>query len=108
DIKPGERNAMVHSRGHVEVALLSSGNFNALDVDTRTLTFGGTGNERSLRSCERHGERVDRNRSRDLVCKFDMQRAGFAPGYRMAVVKGKMRDGKAFEGHAALTVRRDD
>jgi hypothetical protein len=111
DIEPGERrNVVHHNKGSdVSVALLSSSDFNALrDTDIRSLRFGVTGTEFSLKRCERRGERVDRNRSRDLVCHFWTQKSGFAPGNVEGVLKGKTRDGKAFEGKGSLKVVQHD
>jgi hypothetical protein len=106
DIKPGERIALIHpkSKGRIPVALLSSGTFNALDVDVKSITFGATGNEASLKGCERRGERVDRNRQRDLVCHFETEDAGFATGSLQGVLRGKTRDGRAFEGRGSVKV----
>jgi Bacterial pre-peptidase C-terminal domain len=103
DVEPGERNNVVRDKErHVTVALLSSEGFNAMDVDPSTLRFGVKGDEASLRKCEPRGHRVDRNRSRDLVCHFKTRYAGFTPGDVNVVVRGKTRKGQAFEGHGKL------
>ena len=107
DVEPGERRNVVHDRkgSDVSVALLSSGDFNAVrDTDIRSLRFGMTGEELSLKRCEPRGHHVDRNRSRDLVCHFWTRKAGFAPGQVEGVLRGKTRGGKAFEGKGMLKV----
>lgn len=108
DIKPGngQRSAVIHphARGEVSVALLSSGSFNVLDVDVSSLKFGATGNEASLKKCEKRTERVNRDRRRDLVCHFKTDLAGFAPGDLRGVLRGKTKDGRAFEGRGSVRV----
>lgn len=111
DIEPGERhNTVRDNRGSdVSVALLSGNGFHAVrDTDIRSLRFGVTGEEFSLKRCERRGERVDRNRSPDLVCHFWTKRSGFAAGSVQAVLRGKTRSGKAFEGRGQLKVVQHD
>jgi hypothetical protein len=101
DVEPGERNNVVRDKERqITVALLSSDTFNAMDVDPSSLRFGVKGDEASLSKCSPRGHRVDRNRSRDLVCHFKTRYAGFTPGYHEVVLTGKTRAGKAFEGRS--------
>lgn len=106
-IKPGSGEAAPmnpKSKGKVPVALLSDVNFNALSVDTSTLTFGATGNENSLSKCNASGQDVDSDGDLDLVCHFENQAAGFKYGDLEGIVRGQTKGGMAFEGHGLLKV----
>jgi len=107
DIKPGNSAlAPVNpkSRGNIPVALLSSSEFNALDVNVASLTFGATGNEPSLSRCGKNGEDVNGDGRLDLVCHFENQLAKFTPGDLEGIVKGTTADGRQFEGRGLLKV----
>jgi hypothetical protein len=108
DIKPGtDRIARLNpkSNGDVAVALLSSATFDAMKVDRASLTFGATGDEQSLERCAKHGHNVDRGRPRlpDLICQFDIQKAGFEEGDEEGVLRGTI-GGMPFEGRGWLKV----
>jgi hypothetical protein len=108
DIKPGtDRIARLNpkSKGDIAVALLSSDTFDAMKVDRASLTFGATGDEQSLERCAKRGHNVDRrdNRLPDLICQFDIQKAGFDESHEEGVLRGKI-DGKPFEGKGWLKV----
>jgi hypothetical protein len=108
DIKPGtDRIARLNpkSKGDIAVALLSSPTFDALKVDRASLTFGATGDEQSLERCARRGHNVDRkeNRLPDLICQFDIQKAGFEEGDEEGVLRGTI-GGMPFEGKGWLKV----
>jgi hypothetical protein len=96
------------AKGTIPVALLSSEEFNALDVavDVKTLTFGATGDEQSLRRCGKEGEDVNADGRLDLVCHFDNEATKYTVYDETGLVKGKMKlpDGRAFEGRALLKV----
>jgi hypothetical protein len=110
EIKPGREveRAPVNpkSRGKIPVALLSSSDFNALDVavDVALLTFGATGDERSLSRCGRGGEDVNGDGRLDLVCHFENQLARFTPDSYEGILKGVTTDGRQFEGRDLLKV----
>jgi Bacterial pre-peptidase C-terminal domain len=108
DIKPGtDRIARLNpkSKGDIAVALLSSPTFDALKVDRASLTFGATGDEQSLERCAKRGYNVDRrdNRLLDLVCLFDIQKAGFDESHEEGVLRGTI-GGVPFEGKGWLKV----
>lgn len=88
----------------IPVALLSSKDFDATQVDTTTLTFGATGDEQSLRHCHRHARDANRDGLVDLICDFKASAAGFEVGDTQGVLKGKTMDGRKFEGHGTLKV----
>jgi hypothetical protein len=107
DIKPGGGAVAPinpKSRGGIPVALLSADDFNALNVDVRSLTFGSTGDERSLQRCGKGGEDVNGDGRLDLVCHFETQAASFGATDLEGIVKGKGGDGMRFEGRGLLKV----
>ena len=106
-IKPGSNEvAPVNpkSRGNVPVALLSSAEFDALDVDQRTLKFGAQGNEASLLRCNKNGTDVNHDGLPDLLCHFDNLTAGFDVGDTEGMVTGATKGGTLFEGRGWLKV----
>lgn len=108
DIKPGtDRIARLNpkSKGDIAVALLSSDTFDAMKVDRASLTFGATGDEQSLERCAKRGHNVDRreNRLPDLICQFDIRKAGFDESHEEGVLRGTI-DGRPFEGKGYLKV----
>jgi hypothetical protein len=107
EIKPGRDEVAPinpRSNGKIPVALLSSNGFDAMNVDTKSLTFGRTGEEMSLSHCARNGEDVNGDGRLDLVCHFENQQAGWVIGDLEAVVRGKMKYGTSIEGRGRLKV----
>lgn len=107
EIKPGSGELAPlnpKAKGTIPVALLSSSEFNALDVNVTTLTFGATGDEASLRRCGKEGEDVNGDGRPDLVCHFENEVANFRRGDLAGVVKGKTNSGKPFTGSGDLKV----
>jgi hypothetical protein len=107
DIKPGVHSIAKidpKSRREIPVALLGSRNFNVRNVDVSSLTFGSTGDEQSLKRCNRHFTRVNRGRRPDLICFFENQDAGFELTDSEGVLKGKLKDGTPVEGRGMLKV----
>lgn len=107
DIRPGRR-ALVRLNPKwkkvIPVAILSSRDFDAADIDPSSLTFGRTGEEQSLRNCNKHLTRANRDRRRDLVCYFQNADAAFELGDEEGVLKGMTNNGMAFEGRGMLKV----
>jgi hypothetical protein len=110
DVKPGTSGdpAPVNpkAKGTIPVALLSSAQFNALDIktDAKSLTFGRTGSEESLRKCGEQGEDVNGDGRLDLVCHFENQVAKFTAEDDRGTVRGMTKAGLPFEGHGMLKV----
>jgi hypothetical protein len=107
DIKPGQRGiARINpkSRHDIPVALLSSRDFDALKIDVNSLTFGRTGDEKSLDRCYMRGVHANRDRRRDLLCQFENHLAGFETTDEEAILRGKTLDGTPFEARGMLKV----
>jgi len=89
----------------VEVAVLSAKDFYApVDVDAASLTFGRTGDEASLISCDRHAKDVNGDGLPDLVCSFSVTLTGFQPGDIEGVLKGRTILGTSFTGSDTVTI----
>lgn len=88
----------------IPVAILSSPDFGATDIDPDSLTFGATGTEDSLARCRRKGKDVNRDGLKDLICYFRTELTGFDVGDVQAFLNGATENGEAIEGSAALKV----
>jgi hypothetical protein len=94
----------IRSRGTIPVAILSTTGFDARTmVDRTSLTFGATGDETSLASCNTKGSDVNHDGLLDLVCHFHIQLTGFQPHHVLGILKGNIVGGTPFE--ASDTVR---
>ncbi|GEM_PF-6658820 len=98
DIKPGsdENPVNTKSQGVIPVAVLSTADFDAIDIDVSTVTFGPLG------APESHGtghiEDVNGDGLNDLVLHFKIQETGIAKGDTEATLTGATFDGTAIEG----------
>ena len=91
----------------MKVAILGDANgFDVADVDPKSLTFGATGDEKTLRKCKRRFKDVNHDGVPDLVCKFSLKHAGYDKGSTDAVLKGETRDGVAFYGTDQVEVKK--
>ena len=100
DIKPGEDPATIQpsSHGLTPVAILSSMSFNApAMVNAATLTFGHTGNEKSLAFCSGAAD-VNGDGLADLVCHFDTVKAVFQTGDTVGILEGKTVNNVSLQG----------
>jgi hypothetical protein len=107
DIRPGQpaETAIVHrSRARIPVAILSSDNFDAMQVDTSSLTFGHSGEEQSLEECYPKGVDVNRDGRRDMVCLFNVKAANFELNDVTGLLKGKTKADARFQGEGLLKV----
>lgn len=107
DVRPGSR-ALVRLNPKwnavIPVAILAARGFNVRDIEQSSLTFGRTGDEDSLRNCNKYLARVNRDRRPDLVCYFENSKAGFELGDEQGVLKGTLKDGTPIEARAMLKV----
>jgi hypothetical protein len=108
NIRPwSKRNPVAYNRhGVLPVAILSTDEFDAsAEVDHRSLTFGATGNEKSLAFCNPRPRDVGRDHSKDdLVCYFYLDIAGFNCGDTEGILKGKTLDGTPIEGEDLVRI----
>ncbi|MCI3952580.1 MAG: uncharacterized protein K0R53_2078 [Burkholderiales bacterium] len=109
DIKPGTiEYAPVNpnSKGNIPVALLGAANFDPFQIraDVENLTFGGTGDEKSLRRCSKEGEDVNGDGHLDRICHFDTQLSKITIHHEDGILKGKTNSGTAFVGNGPLKV----
>ncbi len=94
----------------IPVAIHSSlPDFDAMeDVDQNSLTFGATGDEKSLLKCKKKGKKVKargiKDHDKDLVCYFRPDVASLEMGEMSATLKGKTKDGKTITGSGMLRV----
>lgn len=105
DIKPGSYPNSINSKsnGKIPVAILSSAAFNALtQTDKASLTFGRTGDEKSLSFCNANGEDVNNDGLLDLVCHFQTQSTNFRTGDTEGKLKGKTIGGTPLAGKDSL------
>jgi hypothetical protein len=94
------------SKGNLPVALISSDDFDALQVEVMptSLKFGATGDEESLRKCDTKGVDVNGDGKLDMVCHFENELAEFTAGSLVGLLKGKLKSGQAVEGRGMLKV----
>jgi YVTN family beta-propeller protein len=107
DIKPGSFPNSINprGRGRIPVAILSSAHFDApAEVATTSLTFGRTGDERSLGFCNSSPEDVDGDGLLDLVCHFTTLLTGFQPGDTEGVLKGQTGGGTPLMGADSVRI----
>jgi 6-phosphogluconolactonase len=93
------------SHGKIRVAVLSTSTLSAPGhVDMTSLTFGHTGDEKSLASCNTHREDVNRDHMPDLVCRFEIRKANFQKGDTIGILKGMLLDKTPIQGTAPVHI----
>jgi VCBS repeat-containing protein len=112
DILPNDPNNRINHRSHgrVEVALISTYEFNALLVNPFTLHFGRTGQENSLSLIGGLIPRiqyidVNHDGRLDLVVSFEIQETGFLPGDTKGILTGQFWDGTTFTASDFVSIR---
>jgi len=107
-IKPhGEGPALIDPRSHSlsTIAIISTGQFDAVtDVDTTSLTFGPTGLEQSITSCNKDGRDVNGDRVPDLICHFNPRLTQFLPSESLGILVGKTTQGTPIVGFERVAV----
>lgn len=111
DVEPSSSSNVIELNGHhkVQVAILSSATFNALDVNVNSLTFGETGNEDSLVRDHRGRPRykiadVNGDGLLDLVVWFDVADTGLKAGDTQAVLHGTLASGDLLVATDSVTI----
>ena len=108
DVRPGQAdpaNINPKAKGVIPVAILGQADFNVKEVDVSSLTFGHTGAEKTLRSCQKNTQDFNKDGFEDLLCHFENGDAGFGDEDVAGTVKGKKVGGKEFRGHGKLKVK---
>ena len=101
DIKPSVASNLINtkSQGKLPVALLASDNFDPLfEVNQSSLTFGVSGNEESLDSCNLSGKDVNGDGLSDLICYFKVELTNFAADTAEGILKGEIAGSSLIEG----------
>ena len=110
NIKPGSGETAPmnpKSKGNIPVALISNEQekfYANKDVDVGSLRFGATGEEASLRRCDTAGVDVNGDGIPDMVCHFETEKAEFSETSLEGVLTGKVKGGRAIEGHGRLKI----
>jgi YVTN family beta-propeller protein len=96
DIQPGMFPNVIslNGSGKVQVAILSRPGFSAPDQIYRAqLTFGHTGHEQSLVSCNAKGDDLNHDGLPDLVCWFDIAQSNLQLGDTVGIVRATIFNG---------------
>lgn len=104
DLMPRVSPKVINLKGTtpIQVAILSAPGFNpVLHIDPATLTFGRTGDERSLAFCA--ADEVNGDGIPDQICRFEIPLTGFQPGDIGGILRFK-RAGTWYEGRVALQI----
>ncbi|MGA2223926.1 MAG: DUF642 domain-containing protein [Syntrophobacteraceae bacterium] len=89
----------------IPVAIVSTPSFNApKSVDLDSLTFGHSGNEKSLVFCSSLPVDVNGDKAPDLICFFNTGEAGFQCGDTQGILKGQTKDGTPIEGSDSVKI----
>lgn len=107
-INPNNRGAIatisIITNGTIPVAILSTPNFDATTQINRTsITFGGTGNEKSLASPPQSAD-VNGDGLPDLLCYFKTRQTGLSTSSVVGKLKGKLINNISFEGEDWIKV----
>jgi hypothetical protein len=103
DIKPKKIN-LKNNKDTITVAILSTADFNAPNVvDQTSLTFGRTGDEKSLCSVTKPKD-VNHDGILDMVCMFYTVLTGFEAGDLKGVLKGNTVNGSPILGSDSVRV----
>ncbi|MGH9425147.1 MAG: hypothetical protein ACRD2L_02420 [Terriglobia bacterium] len=102
DIRPGTGSNSFNpkSNGVISVAILTTSQFNATEVNASTVRFGITGAEAA--SVHTVLTDVDRDGDIDVVVHVRNQETGIRCGANFAVLKGQTLSGEAFRGQGGL------
>ena len=95
----------VKNNGKIPVKIFSSPELDVQSIDHASLTFGATGDEQSLASCN-YGEDFNEDGLADLMCHFYKRLTGFeTAGYADSILKGQTIDGLLIEGSDLVKIK---
>lgn len=104
DVKPGDTPTTLEPKreGMVPIAILSTKEFDAAQVDPGTVHAGATGSEASV--FKSMMEDVDNDKDVDLLLLFRVPHLGLTCGAKSVTVKAKTNKGQDIEGTEAVTM----
>lgn len=106
EVKPGSHELAPlnpRAKGKVPVAIMGSADFDVTGIKQSTLTFGSSGDEKSLSKCQKEVHDINNDGYNDQICHFENSVAGFKGGDIEGILKGETENG-TFEGRALLKV----
>jgi YVTN family beta-propeller protein len=105
DIKPGSNKNPINlrSKGNIAVAILSTGKFDATQVNWETVTFGP--DEATEIHQHSHLKDVDKDGDLDFLLHFNIRETGIECGDKTATLTGETFNGEAFTGSDKITVK---
>lgn len=107
EVKPGIKDLAPlnpRSMGKVPVAIMGSADFDVSAIKQETLSFGSSGNEKSLSKCQPQTRDINGDGYADQLCHFENNIAGFKSGDIEGILKGSMDGNVQFEGRALIKV----
>lgn len=107
EVKPGNKELVPLNpvaKGKIPVAIYGALDFDVSTINQATLTFGSTGKEDSLASCQKVSRDINKDGYGDLLCHFNNEAAGFKSGDIEVKLKGETKAKQAFEGQSLLKV----
>lgn len=107
DIRPKKspNNINPKSKGKVNVAILSNKSIDVTKMlDQATLTFGRTGDEKSLAQCEKKTKDVNLDGLPDLTCRFMVSNTGFQAGDGFGILRFNDINGAPYEGRDTIII----
>jgi hypothetical protein len=107
EVKPGIKDLAPlnpRSMGKVPVAIMGSADFDVSAIKQDTLSFGSSGNEKSLSKCQPQTRDINRDGYPDQLCHFENNVAGFKSGDIEGILKGSIDGNVQFEGRALIKV----
>jgi hypothetical protein len=104
DVKPGDTPTTLEPKreGMVPIAILSTKDFDAAQVDPATVRAGATGSEASI--FKSMMEDVDRDKDVDLLLLFRVPQLALTCSTKSVIVTGKTQKGQDFEGAETVTM----
>jgi hypothetical protein len=104
DVKPGDKPTTLEPKreGMVPIAILSTKDFDAAQVDPDTVRAGATGSEASV--FKSMMEDVDNDKDVDLLLLFRVPQLALSCNVKSVTVRGKTETGQDFEGTETVTM----
>ena len=107
DIRPNDDENIIYakSRSWVPVGILSTPIFDATKINKKTLRFGKTGNEKSLKRCLKNGQDINDDNLDDYLCFFDARKTKLNKNSTEGILTGETNNGMPFVAKDFVVVR---